>query len=80
MHLRGIVDQKKLRALTGISGMILLDAHLDNRPFDKLDLGVQKRVITMQSKRTFIAAISAIMPQSPIFLEIMKALYKEMTI
>ena len=33
-----------------------------NGPFGKLDLGVEKRrVITMQSQRAFIAAISAIM-------------------
>ena len=52
------------------------------RPFGKLDL-VQKRlprVITMQSKRTFIAAISIIMLRLTIFLEIMKALNEEMTI
>ena len=34
----------------------------------------------MQSKRTFIAAISAIMLRLRIFLEIMKALNEEMTI
>ena len=38
------------------------------------------RVITMQSQRTFIAAISAIMLRLRIFLEIMKALNEEMTI
>ena len=38
------------------------------------------RVITMQSQRTFIAAISVIMLRLTIFLEIMKALNEEMTI
>ena len=37
-------------------------------------------VITMQPKRTFIAAISVIMLRLTIFLEIMKALNGEMTI
>ena len=54
-----------------------------NRPFGKLDLvggKWQPRVITMQSKRTFIAAIVVIKVRLTIFLEIMKALNEEMTI
>ena len=40
----------------------------------------RQRVITMQSKRTFIAAISVMMLRLTMFLEIMKALNEEMTI